>query len=156
MASKAAAPHFIEQGKGTVINLASVAGTQEAARPGFSAYAPPKPASSASPNAWPPNGAPPSGSTALSPASSDNPKPTPGRTPAAIAERIKGIAAGRIGKNEDVGSAVVFLCDDSSEWINGAILPGGRRRQIHRPVRAARHRRRHHPLAARVHKGSFQ
>jgi NAD(P)-dependent dehydrogenase (short-subunit alcohol dehydrogenase family) len=123
MASKAAAPHFIEQGKGTVINLASVAGTQEAARPGFSAYGASKAGVIRLTQCMAAEWGPTIRVNCVIPGFIDNPKPTPGRTPAAIAERIKGIAAGRIGKNEDVGSAVVFLCADASEWINGAILP---------------------------------
>lgn len=32
-------------------------------------------------------------------------------------------AAPRLGQPEDVGSAVVFLASDRAEWINGAIIP---------------------------------
>ena len=44
-------------------------------------------------------------------------------------QTAKTIPLGRIGRPEDVGQAVVFLCSDEAEWITGTslLVTGGRR-----------------------------
>lgn len=130
LCSKAVAPLMKAQGSGVILNVSSGAGTgAEAARPGFSAYGAAKAAVLRLTECMAAEWGPEIRVNCLIPGFIDNPKPTPGRTPAAIAERVKSIAMGRVGQNEDLAAAAVFLASEEAGWITGASLAvdGGRR-----------------------------
>ncbi len=124
LCSKAVAPTMMEQGRGSIINLSTMAATDhEAPRTGFSAYGAAKAGVNRLTVCMATEWGPAIRVNCVIPGFIDNPKPTPGRTPEAIAQRVKSIAAGRIGKNEDVAAAVLFFAADATEWITGATLP---------------------------------
>lgn len=124
LCSKAVAPVMMQQGRGSIINLSTMAATEhEAPRTGFSAYGAAKAGVNRLTVCMATEWGPTIRVNCVIPGFIDNPKPTPGRTPEAIAARVRSIAAGRIGKNEDVAVAVLFFAADATEWITGATLP---------------------------------
>jgi len=123
LCSKAVAPIMKAQGSGVILNVSSGAGTgKEAPRAGFSAYGAAKAAVIRLTECMAAEWGPEIRVNCLIPGFIDNPKPTPGRTPAAIAQRLKSIAMGRVGQNEDLAGAAVFLASEAASWITGATL----------------------------------
>ncbi len=122
LCGKAVAPFMKARGQGVILNVSSGAGSGEAPRPGFSAYGAAKAAVQRLTECMAAEWGPEIRVNCLIPGFIDNPKGTPGRTPAAIAERLKGIAMGRVGQNEDLVGAAVFLASDAASWITGASL----------------------------------
>jgi 2-deoxy-D-gluconate 3-dehydrogenase len=122
--SQAAGRHFIAQGRGKIINIASMLSFQGGIRvPSYTASA--RAASPASPACWPTNGrskgvninaiAPgymATDNTAQLRADEDRNK--------AILDRIP---AGRWGVPADLGGTAVFLASRASDYVNGAVIP---------------------------------
>ncbi len=121
LCSRAVVPQMQAQGKGVIINVGS-GHEGEPTRPGFSAYGAAKGGVARLTNGMAAEWGPTIRVVCVVPGFVDNPKPTPGRTPAAVAERVKSIATGRIGQPEDIGNAVVFLASDAASWVDGVSL----------------------------------
>lgn len=123
LCSKAVVPIMKAQGSGVILTVSSGAGHGEAPRAGFSAYGAAKAAVIRLTECMAAEWGPEIRVNCLIPGFIDNPKPTPGRTPAAIEERLKSIAMKRVGQNDDLAAAAVFLASDTASWITGASLP---------------------------------
>ena len=123
LCSKAVVPIMMEQQSGVIINVSSSAGQDsEAPRTGFSAYGAAKAAVLRLTVCMAAEWGPQVRVNCIIPGFIDNPKPTPGRTPKALAIRVQSIAAGRIGQPEDVAAAAVYLCSDAANWVTGASI----------------------------------
>ena len=121
LCSRAVVPMMKQQKKGAIINIGS--GREgDASRTGFSAYGAAKGGVARLTSGVAAEWGPEVRVNCVLPGFVDNPKPTPGRTPEAVAERARSIAVGRIGQPEDIGAAVAFLASDAASWVDGILL----------------------------------
>ncbi len=122
LATQAVAPAMIERKQGTVINIVSIAG-RNGGGPGAGAYATAKGGlitlTKAQAKELAPHGI---RVNAVSPGVIDTPFHEVFSTPEMIANFVKGIPMGRVGKSEEVANVIAFLASDAASYITGETI----------------------------------
>lgn len=120
--TKACVPHMIERGEGVVINVSSIA-ARNGGGPGATMYAAAKAAVSAMTKGLSKELAPKGiRVNAVSPGTVDNHFHEVFSTPEILESVRKSTPAGRLGSNEDIADAVVFLSSRKADYIHGQTL----------------------------------
>jgi len=123
LCGQAVAPAMLEQGRGVIINLGSVAARQEhGTRGGFGVYSITKVAVQNLTYVMAAEWGPSIRVNCVAPGVIDIPRTAANRSAQAAAERLKVIARGRLGVPQDVADAVTFLCSDMADYISGVVL----------------------------------
>jgi NAD(P)-dependent dehydrogenase (short-subunit alcohol dehydrogenase family) len=133
MCSKAAVPHMMENGNGSIINLSSVSGRENSApMTGFSAYGSAKSALIGLTRGMAVEWAPAVRANVIAAGMIDTPRVTASRAGDDMSAWLSTIALGRAGLPEDIAGAAVFLASDASSWITGACIDihGGLKRSV--------------------------
>ena len=121
--AQAVVPIMQAQGKGTIINLSSMAGRDtEPPRVGFSMYAAAKAAINQMSRYMALEWGPSIRTNVLAPGFIDSGRVTPSRTPERIARRMETVALGRPGTVAEMAAVVVFLASDAASYVNGACI----------------------------------
>jgi 3-oxoacyl-[acyl-carrier protein] reductase len=119
LATQAVAASMIERKEGTVINIVSIAG-RNGGGPGAGAYATAKGGlitlTKAQAKELAPHGI---RVNAVSPGVIDTPFHEVFSTPEMMANFVKGIPMGRVGKPEEVANVIAFLASDAASYITG-------------------------------------
>lgn len=122
LATQAVAPGMIERRQGSVINIVSIAG-RNGGGPGAGAYATAKGGlitlTKAQAKELAPHGI---RVNAVSPGVIDTPFHEVFSTPEMIANFVKGIPMGRVGKSEEVANVIAFLASDAASYITGETI----------------------------------
>ena len=132
LCSRAVVPIMKQQGKGAIINIASVSGL--GANPGYAAYGACKAALINLTQTMAQEWAPEIRVNAIAPGSVDTPhRMRGGGTQAgqdALLQRLGNVALGRSGDPEEFGAAAVFLASDAGSYTTGTCITidGGRPR----------------------------
>lgn len=133
LCSQAVVPAMRAQGRGSIINIASIGGRGiSAPSQGFGLYGPAKAAVLTLTNNMATEWAPQIRVNAVAPSTITTPRVEATRTPEVEASITAGIALGRIGRPEEVAGAVVFLASDAAAWITGSVI------DVHGGLRSAR------------------
>lgn len=120
--SQAVVPHMIEQKSGIIVNLASIAG-RNGGGPGATIYAAAKAAVSTITKGMAKELAPQGiRVNAVSPGTVDNYFHEKHSTPQMLASMLASAPAGRLGTNEDIAEAIVWLCSSASSYIHGQTI----------------------------------
>jgi 3-oxoacyl-[acyl-carrier protein] reductase len=120
--SKAVAPHMIEQGSGIIVHVSSIA-ARNGGGPGATIYAAAKAAVSAITKGMSKELAPKGiRVNAISPGTVDNHFHEVFSNRAILDSVVKMTPAGRLGTNEEMADAIVFLCSNKSAYIHGQTL----------------------------------
>jgi NAD(P)-dependent dehydrogenase (short-subunit alcohol dehydrogenase family) len=122
LATQAVAPGMIERKRGTVINIVSIAG-RNGGGPGAGAYATAKGGlitlTKAQAKELAPHGI---RVNAVSPGVIDTPFHEVFSTQEMMANFVKGIPMGRVGKSEEVANVIAFLASDAASYITGETI----------------------------------
>jgi 3-oxoacyl-[acyl-carrier protein] reductase len=122
LATQAVTPAMIERKQGSVINIVSIAG-RNGGGPGAGAYATAKGGlitlTKAQAKELAPHGI---RVNAVSPGVIDTPFHEVFSTPEMIANFVKGIPMGRVGKSEEVANVIAFLASDAASYITGETI----------------------------------
>jgi 3-oxoacyl-[acyl-carrier protein] reductase len=122
LATQAVTPAMIGRKQGTVINIVSIAG-RNGGGPGAGAYATAKGGlitlTKAQAKELAPHGI---RVNAVSPGVIDTPFHEVFSTPEMIANFVKGIPLGRVGKAEEVANVIAFLASDAASYITGETI----------------------------------
>ena len=120
--TKALSPHMIARRSGAIVNVSSIA-ARTGGGPGAAMYAAAKAAVSAMTKGMSKELAP-HGIVvnAISPGTVDNHFHEVFSSPEMLAGVVKGTPAGRLGTNEDMANAVVFLASSAASYIHGQTL----------------------------------
>lgn len=117
--SQAVVPYMIEAKQGVIVNLSSIA-ARNGGGPGATIYAAAKGAVSTITKGMAKELAPLGiRVNAVSPGTVDNYFHEKHSTPQMLATMLASAPAGRLGTNEDIASAIVWLCSDASSYIHG-------------------------------------
>ncbi|MFN0070597.1 MAG: SDR family NAD(P)-dependent oxidoreductase [Chloroflexota bacterium] len=133
MCSKAAVPHMLEHGNGSIINISSVSGRENSApMMGFSAYGSAKSALIGLTRGMSVEWAPQVRANVIAAGMIDTPRVTASRAGDDMSAWLQTIAMGRAGLPVDVAGAAVFLASDAAAWMTGACLDihGGLKRAV--------------------------
>jgi 3-oxoacyl-[acyl-carrier protein] reductase len=122
LATQAAAPGMIERRQGTIVNVVSIAG-RNGGGPGAGAYATAKGGlitlTKAQAKELAPHGI---RVNAVSPGVIDTPFHEVFSTPEMMANFVKGIPMGRVGKSEEVATVIAFLASEAASYITGETI----------------------------------
>jgi len=122
LATQAVAPAMIERQQGTVINIVSIAG-RNGGGPGAGAYATAKGGlitlTKAQAKGLAPHGI---RVNAVSPGVIDTPFHEVFSTPEMMANFVKTIPMGRVGKSEEVANVIAFLASEAASYITGETI----------------------------------
>lgn len=120
--TQAVVPHMIEQKSGVIVNLSSIA-ARNGGGPGATIYAAAKAAVSTITKGMAKELAPQGiRVNAVSPGTVDNYFHERHSTPQMLAAMLASAPAGRLGTNEDIANAIVWLCSDASSYIHGQTI----------------------------------
>jgi 3-oxoacyl-[acyl-carrier protein] reductase len=120
--SQAVVPYMMEQKSGVIINLSSIA-ARNGGGPGATMYAASKAAVSTITKGMAKELAPLGiRVNAVSPGTVDNYFHEKHSTPQMLASMLASAPAGRLGTNEDIAEAIVWLCSDASSYIHGQTI----------------------------------
>ena len=120
--SKAVAPHMIAQGNGVIVNLSSVA-ARNGGGLGATIYAAAKAAVNTLTKGMAKELAPRGiRVNAISPGTVDNHFHEVFSTPEILRNVVAATPAGRLGSNEEIADAIVFLCSDGARFIHGQTI----------------------------------
>ena len=120
--AKAVAPHMIAQRSGAIVNVSSIA-ARTGGGPGAAMYAAAKAAVSAMTKGMSKELAPHGVCVnAISPGTVDNHFHEVFSSPEMLAGVVKTTPAGRLGTNEDMANAVVFLASPAANYIHGQTI----------------------------------
>jgi len=120
LCSQAVARVMLEQGRGVIINIASLAGQYP--NPDFIAYGAAKAGLINLTRAMALDLAPHIRVNALSVGAVDTPRTATRRTPERWKALLDSIPLGVMGQPQDVAWAVLYLASDAARWVTGAIL----------------------------------
>ncbi len=122
LCARAVAPHMKAGGKGSIVNIGSVAGFALRRPGGFPAYAAAKAALHTltvyMAHEWSPDVR----ANCIAPGTIDTPRP-PGTVRPELAAAAQRIAVGRVGTPEDVANVALFLASDAAAFVNAAVIP---------------------------------
>ncbi|HEX3247381.1 MAG TPA: SDR family oxidoreductase, partial [Chloroflexota bacterium] len=133
MCSKAAVPHMMEHGQGSIINISSTGGRENSApMVGFSAYGSAKAALIGLTRGMAVEWAPRVRANVIAAGMIDTPRVTASRAGDDMSAWLQSIAMGRAGLPQDIAGAAVFLASDASDWMTGSCLDihGGLKRSV--------------------------
>ena len=133
MCSKAAVPHMMAAGAGSIINISSVSGRENTApMMGFSAYGSAKSALIGLTRGMSVEWAPTVRANVIAAGMIDTPRVTASRAGDDMGAWLSTIAMGRAGLPVDIAGAAVFLASDASAWMTGSCLDihGGLKRSV--------------------------
>ena len=133
MCSKAAVPHMMEGGNGSIINISSVSGRENTApMVGFSAYGSAKSALIGLTRGMSVEWAPAVRANVIAAGMIDTPRVTASRAGDDMGAWLQTIAMGRAGLPVDVAGAAVFLASDAASWMTGSCIDihGGLKRSV--------------------------
>jgi 3-oxoacyl-[acyl-carrier protein] reductase len=120
--SQAVVPYMMERKSGVIINLSSIA-ARNGGGPGATMYAASKAAVSTITKGMAKELAPLGiRVNAVSPGTVDNYFHEKHSTPQMLASMLASAPAGRLGTNEDIAEAIVWLCSDASSYIHGQTI----------------------------------
>lgn len=123
LCSTAAVPVMQAQGKGVIINMASIGGLASSAPGvGFALYGASKAAVVNLTRSMAVEWAPQIRVNAIAPGQIDTPRVTSGWNPEQRAAQIRRVAMGRNGLPEDIAGAAVYLASDAAAWTTGICL----------------------------------
>ena len=121
LCSQAAVPVMIEQQKGAIINVSSVAGRDlELPRVGFAIYGAAKAGVNSLTRSMAAEWAPYVRVNAILPGIIDSGRVTASRTPERMAERLASVALRRMGTPDETARLALFLASDAASYITGA------------------------------------
>ncbi|HLJ13937.1 MAG TPA: glucose 1-dehydrogenase [Bryobacteraceae bacterium] len=120
--AQAVAPHMVEQNSGVIINLSSIA-ARNGGGPGATIYSAAKAAVTAITKGLAKELAPKGiRVNAVSPGTVDNHFHEVFSTREVLNNVIAQTPAGRLGTNEEIADAIVFLCSDAARYIHGQTI----------------------------------
>ncbi len=120
LVSQAVAPIMLEQKKGIIINMASIAG--QIPFPGMPAYSASKAAVISLTKSLAIEFAPYIRVNAIAPGLINTPRSVRNRNPERLKYLLSNVLLERQGQPEEVASIAIFLASDAAEWITGTIM----------------------------------
>jgi NAD(P)-dependent dehydrogenase (short-subunit alcohol dehydrogenase family) len=117
---KAVVPVMMEQKRGSIVNISSIAGLEAYKDYGF--YGATKAAVNNLTGNMAIEWAPYVRVNAVLPGHIETPRTSELRSPERLAQHISKIAMGRMGTPEDIAGAVVYLASDAAEWTTGETI----------------------------------
>lgn len=123
LCSTAAAPIMLRQGKGTIVNISSIANREsEATWVGMGLYAAAKAAVVALTWNMAAEWAPHIRVNCVTPGFVSSQRASASRSTERLKARLSSIAMGRPGDPEEIGSVVVFLASDAASYMTGSVV----------------------------------